>query len=104
MHKVTRQEIIEARARDCGWTEDILRENIERRFPGGDPIALADLIDAWLADKELSLYALGQASFLAGVLAPAPPDGEDGKPGRRSGGSFTRPREALERIKQRLPE
>lgn len=108
--KVTRDEIMAARNPGCSWTEEILTANIERRFPGGKPIALAALIDAWLADKELSFGSLGQASFLAAALAPAPeapePESEDEEPGPappKPGGSFTRPRYALEKIRASLP-
>ena len=108
--KVTRDDIMAARNVGCTWTEEVLTANMERRFPGGKPIALSALIDAWLDDKKLSFGALGQASFLAATLAPAPeaPESEyeDEEPGRappKPGGSFTRPRYALERIKALLP-
>ncbi len=105
--KVTRKEIMEARHPRCAWTEENLTANMERRFPGGKPIELAKLIDAWLADDQLSPGALSQASFLAASLAPAPEAPEDADEDDdapiKPGGSFLYPRLALERIKESLP-
>ncbi len=101
--KVTRKQIMAARATDCSWTVDVLTANMEARFPGGKSIVLAELIDAWLADEGLSFGALGQASFLAGTLAPEVEQEEGQKRKRQARGSFTRPRECLEAIKAALP-
>lgn len=67
--KVTRQQISEVRQDDCHRSNEWILSAIEKRFPGSEPIDLAKLCDAWVADSNLSNQVLTDCAYLACVLA-----------------------------------
>jgi hypothetical protein len=67
--KVTRQQISEVRQDDCHRSNEWILAAIEKRFPGGEPVDLAKLCDAWVADSSLSQQVLTDCAYLVCVLA-----------------------------------
>lgn len=88
---VSREEFEAARHPKCEWTADMLADAIEARFPGGRPVDLVELIDAWLADAALSTSTLSNCALLAARLAK-----------KSAGRPWLRPRTGLEEIKAAL--
>ncbi len=58
-----------ARHPRCTWSARAMADAIEVRFPGGAPVDLKLLCQAWDADARLSHNTLGYCAYLASKLA-----------------------------------
>ena len=55
----TRRQLLAFRSPKCNWgTEEESLAGFEARFPGGEPIELAELIQSWLDDSTLGKSTL----------------------------------------------
>lgn len=63
--KKTREEILECRSPDCGWSLEQIDAAMSARFPGTKPIDIKKLVRSWLDDKKLTDATLLQCAMLA---------------------------------------
>ena len=73
---ITRKQYCEeGRTPGCAWTEDAIAKALGDRFPGDDPIALEDVLQAWIDDARLPQRTLRHAYSMACRLLRKAPTG-----------------------------